>query len=54
MAKRAVTSRFLKTIDGNIQSDGRGKDGYYRELAGVDVSSDDEVCHNYSMAGLSV
>ena len=47
MAKRAVTSRYLKTNDGDIRPNGRGRNGYYRELAGVyDVSSDDEVCHN--------
>ena len=47
MAKRAVTSRYLKTNDGDIRPNGRGRDGYYRELACVyDVSSDDEVCHN--------
>ena len=48
MAKRAVTSRYLKTndSDGDIRPNGRGRNGYYRELAGVyDVSSDDEVCH---------
>ena len=46
MAKRAVTSRFWKDIHGKIQPDGRGRDGYYRELTGVDdISSDGEVCH---------
>lgn len=44
MAKKAVTSRFLKDIHGKIWPDGCGRDGYYRELAGVDdVSSNDEV-----------
>ena len=37
MTKRAVTCRFLTQ-----SSDGRGKDGYYRRLAGLEVTSDSE------------
>ena len=37
MAKRAVACRFLTEF-----SDGRGKDGYYRRLAGMDEESNNE------------
>lgn len=50
MAKRAVISPFLSTDEKEDKTnkpkerpDVRGQVGYYRELAGVDVPSDDEV-----------